>query len=128
VKPAISTAGHTGSSRWPTVPKGSRVGALKVGRQAAPPSARSPTRRPFPTGLPPSSHPGVGPTHHNAAHTADAAELERHPALLWHWMEAYWDHALLEALRELREEDERKGLDYSWCWVGIAIGYRSGNG
>jgi hypothetical protein len=36
------------------------------------------------------------------------AELERHPALLWHWMELTWDIALLEALRELREERERK--------------------
>jgi hypothetical protein len=37
-----------------------------------------------------------------------AAELERHPALLWDWMELTWDIACLEAFRELREEKERR--------------------
>jgi hypothetical protein len=36
-----------------------------------------------------------------------AAELEHHPARLWDWMELERDYACLEALTELREEEER---------------------
>jgi hypothetical protein len=35
------------------------------------------------------------------------AELEAQPSLLWHWMEAYSDHTMLEGLAELNEERKR---------------------
>jgi hypothetical protein len=37
-----------------------------------------------------------------------AAEIERRPALAGDWMELDWTYELLEGLRELREEDERR--------------------
>ena len=36
------------------------------------------------------------------------AELARDPVSPWRWMEAYWDHALLEGLREINQERDRQ--------------------